>query len=276
MRLICPNCDAEYEVDDAVIPSGGRDVQCSNCGHTWFQVAAGEEAVASEAPAKPSAAPPPDETSTPTEAAETPADDDETYDDAEVAAPQPKRQELDDAVLGVLREEAEREAEARRTEGRSGASLESQPELGLGGARTGLQERMARLRGVASSETVGQNSPRRDLLPDIEEINSTLRATSERQSEAAIHGASDEALENDPLPRKRGSFGFGFGLVILIAALLIGLYMLAPTISAAVPAAKPFLQSYVIMMDKARIALNSGLVAVTQKLTGIITSLTSK
>ena len=37
MRLICPNCGAQYEVDDAVIPDAGRDVQCSNCGHTWFQ-----------------------------------------------------------------------------------------------------------------------------------------------------------------------------------------------------------------------------------------------
>ena len=38
MRLICPNCDAEYEVDDAAIPDTGRDVQCSNCGHAWFQL----------------------------------------------------------------------------------------------------------------------------------------------------------------------------------------------------------------------------------------------
>ncbi|MGB5871974.1 MAG: zinc-ribbon domain-containing protein, partial [Albidovulum sp.] len=37
MRLICPNCDAQYEVEDAVIPDEGRDVQCSNCGTTWFQ-----------------------------------------------------------------------------------------------------------------------------------------------------------------------------------------------------------------------------------------------
>ena len=37
MRLICPNCDAQYEVDDAAIPSAGRDVQCSSCGHGWFQ-----------------------------------------------------------------------------------------------------------------------------------------------------------------------------------------------------------------------------------------------
>ena len=37
MRLVCPNCDAEYEVDTSAIPLAGRDVQCSNCGHAWFQ-----------------------------------------------------------------------------------------------------------------------------------------------------------------------------------------------------------------------------------------------
>ena len=37
MRLICPNCVAQYEVDEDVIPTEGRDVQCANCGHNWFQ-----------------------------------------------------------------------------------------------------------------------------------------------------------------------------------------------------------------------------------------------
>ena len=37
MRLICPNCGAQYEVPEEVIPENGRDVQCSNCGDTWFQ-----------------------------------------------------------------------------------------------------------------------------------------------------------------------------------------------------------------------------------------------
>ncbi|RME15377.1 MAG: hypothetical protein D6801_07530, partial [Alphaproteobacteria bacterium] len=38
MRLVCPNCGAQYEVDDRVIPESGRDVQCSACGHAWFQL----------------------------------------------------------------------------------------------------------------------------------------------------------------------------------------------------------------------------------------------
>lgn len=53
MRLICPNCGAQYEVAADAIPENGRDVQCSNCGHTWFEnpgasVAAEEELSAAE------------------------------------------------------------------------------------------------------------------------------------------------------------------------------------------------------------------------------------
>ncbi len=44
MRLTCPNCGAQYEVPDDIIPTGGRDVQCSNCGNTWFQVHADMQA----------------------------------------------------------------------------------------------------------------------------------------------------------------------------------------------------------------------------------------
>lgn len=39
MRLVCPNCSAQYEIDGSMIPDEGRDVQCSNCGHTWFELA---------------------------------------------------------------------------------------------------------------------------------------------------------------------------------------------------------------------------------------------
>jgi predicted Zn finger-like uncharacterized protein len=44
MRLICPNCGAQYEVPDDVIPQEGRDVQCSACSNTWFQAHASKDA----------------------------------------------------------------------------------------------------------------------------------------------------------------------------------------------------------------------------------------
>jgi predicted Zn finger-like uncharacterized protein len=36
MRLDCPNCGAQYDVSPELIPPEGRDVQCSDCGQTWF------------------------------------------------------------------------------------------------------------------------------------------------------------------------------------------------------------------------------------------------
>lgn len=36
VRIKCPGCMACYEVGRELIPLGGRDLQCSNCGHEWF------------------------------------------------------------------------------------------------------------------------------------------------------------------------------------------------------------------------------------------------
>lgn len=49
MRLKCPRCSAQYEIDGALIPEKGRDVQCSNCGTTWFQAAPPSTTVSPEA-----------------------------------------------------------------------------------------------------------------------------------------------------------------------------------------------------------------------------------
>lgn len=37
MRVICPRCGAEYEIDDQLIPANGREVECSSCDNVWFQ-----------------------------------------------------------------------------------------------------------------------------------------------------------------------------------------------------------------------------------------------
>ena len=104
MRLTCPNCGAQYEVPEDVIPPEGRDVQCSNCGDTWYQLSA--EALAAEQ--------------------EQASQEAETQVDT-AASERPKRA-IDPQVSQILREEAEREAALRSApEG----SLETQTEMGL-------------------------------------------------------------------------------------------------------------------------------------------------
>lgn len=258
MRLICPNCDAQYEVDEAAIPAAGRDVQCSNCGHTWFQLPANAPMSARQ-----------DDTDLNDNNDEDGDDysalvsaDDENDDEPPAAqAENPRRRELDDAVLDVLREEADRETRARK-----GEALESQPDLGLeeaaagGAAIRSKSERMARLRGIAESV---QEKPasRRELLPDIEEINSTLRSSSDRTD---LEGG--EILDESDLPQRRSGFGFGFGLVVLVAGLLVLAYVLAPAISAKVPQAAPILASYVEWVDAQRAAATLWIETMTSKL----------
>jgi predicted Zn finger-like uncharacterized protein len=148
MRLICPNCDAQYEVPDDVIPAAGRDVQCSSCGNTWFfqpvddrdhAADAAEAEIAEAVQPAPEPAPevapgdiPSDRPATaapePGPGAEPPAA--EGADDAPVPhedTPMPRRR-LDPEIANVLREEAEYEARAREAER---STLETQPELGL-------------------------------------------------------------------------------------------------------------------------------------------------
>ena len=36
MRLICPSCDARYEVPVGLIGEKGREVRCTNCDHLWY------------------------------------------------------------------------------------------------------------------------------------------------------------------------------------------------------------------------------------------------
>lgn len=261
MRLTCPNCGAQYEVPDDVIPETGRDVQCSNCGDTWFQHHADHR---------------PDETETDdTDATELTDEESEAAEAGEDAAPDAHevppppetpaatRRELDPSVAEVLREEAEREARARAAEG---APLESQPDLGLDegdgdAARRSREarERMARLRGQpvdAPEPDAPEIDPgaRRMLLPDIEEINSSLRADREDADAYDAYDTEDPYPEAPPV--EGGGFRRGFLLVMALAVILLLVYIYAPQIAARLPAAEAVLADYVGFVDTLRAGLD--------------------
>jgi predicted Zn finger-like uncharacterized protein len=389
MRLVCPNCEAKYEVPDDAIPDTGRDVQCTNCGHTWFQMrgrigaaplvppapaelempepeVTAVEAVETPAP-MPQAVPAPEPESPPADLsaadmpteipeavsdsseatlaeaapADAPATADATSDalsgdegDAavepepdvavlpeaqsetetipteevlsttdsqlssdigpvesgadgpaaadtaapasaldpvaevvaevisgdddssdrpgllseavaeaaaeaanETPAPAVSTYAVDESVLAILREEAEREANARRAE-----ALESQTDLGIDAA-------MPR-KGAALAEAEAKPAARRDLLPDVEEINSTLRP-SEAQLDA--DGTPDFVAPPPEAPR---GFRSGFLSLMTVAILAAALYLVAPRLAVLVPALSGPLETYVSMVDSMRLGLD--------------------
>ena len=143
--------------------------------------------------------------------------------------------------------------------------MESQPELGLQDAESESERRireartrMAKMRGeeppeAAVSEAVATAAAlgsRRDLLPDIEEINSTLRSSGDRQSGAA-NPATDAYTDQVDVPPKSG-FRRGFVVMILLAVILGAVYIFAPEIAQAVPQVDPYLSNYVALVDSGR------------------------
>lgn len=315
MRLICPNCGAQYEVPDEVIPETGRDVQCSNCGDTWFQHHPDHPAPEPESEPESEPAPAtqssqvswdsPDETATEAEAEpeaepvsepepedepepepepedepepdqagteheddldEAPQDVDETDDSDD--HPEPSRRQLDPAIADVLREEAEHEREARAAE--SAGSLESQPDLGLTQdhddddrrARE-ARARMARLRGEDEEEQAPDSTPeaedidpssRRNLLPDIDEINSSLDAGAPASTQDSSE--LEELQHREYTPRKSSGFRRGFSFAIVLAALLLALYVYAPRIAEMVPALAGPLETYVEQVNALRVLVD--------------------
>ena len=275
MRLICPNCGAQYEVAGDVIPEGGRDVQCSNCGHTWFEHPGASEAaelgsIAEPAPEatpepQPEAVPSPEPTPEPEpEPAPEPAPEPEPEPEPEPTPEPAKPREIDPEVSDILRQEAEFEQSARQADSNA---LETQPDLDLSqdpeDDRRGREarERLSRLRGepevaaaVGAAMEQDADAPRRELLPDIEEINSTLRPDA----------GPIESLDDDyDLPRKRSGFRRGFMMMVILALIALALYIFAPQISAALPSVEPILNSYVEWVDGLRIWLD-------QKMQGLI------
>ena len=202
---------------------------------------------------------------------EMPATDPEAPPVVDQTPPPLPRRGLDESLMAVLREEADRETAVRRAE--TPRPLESQPDLGLeetsgaASAAKAVRDRLSRLRTPEPEpDTPEKPTARRDLLPDIEEINSTLRASTE-----------DRSSDSDAMPhsadKEHASSGFrsGFSLMLLLAVLLVVTYVAAPKIAEQLPATKPALQSYVAGVDAARLWLDGAMqsaISALQNLTG--------
>ncbi|WP_037373738.1 zinc-ribbon domain-containing protein [Sediminimonas qiaohouensis] len=261
MRLICPNCGAQYEVSDDVIPRTGRDVQCSNCGNTWFQVHPDHDVGLAEELDQPL----PEDQRPAHDTAQHPED---TSQEEQTDTPAQRR--LDPSVADILREEAEHEAQAREAE-RASAGIESQPDLGLSDPDTNeaarrareARERMARMQGMDTEpqtvEAESTSSSRRGLLPDIDEINSSLRSTSDRRpSEADDYDTPGNIPAPRPEAAANGSgFRIGFSIAVLIAIGFLALYAYADQVAAQFPQASGPLAQYVDAVTQARLWLDT-------------------
>ena len=95
MRLVCPNCKANYEIPRQAVPIGGREVKCASCGHSWFQTRTKK--------------------SNDGELIE-PENEVIKQDTEEVMSATSNQKKIDPSVIKILKEEAKREIQARDQE----------------------------------------------------------------------------------------------------------------------------------------------------------------
>jgi len=196
MRLQCPNCDAEYEVGASAIPFEGRDVQCSNCGHGWFQAHPDFEADY-EIESVLYDPPPP------------------LAQGKEVPAPLPRR-ELDPEALRVLREEVALE-EAKRAEDAARATLAAAPAAKpaphVDGPEAELDAMVAKAaRGVQLGAQLGAqpdvqatvNLSGQDTDDDLRDIEAELDAQHNAQAENTYFAAPSPRVSPRRVARLKG------------------------------------------------------------------------
>ena len=209
MRLVCPNCKANYEIPPNAVPIGGREVKCDSCGHSWFQTR--HKKTKEKKLTKPDIKIANEDT-------------------IEVESSESNKKKIDPSVIKILKEEAKREIEARDRE-RTQKNISSKSKK--------------------SAKNVGDKEP----------TTLTREAILKHQSKDALA----EALKDK---KSTLSFGFTFGLLLVLFALLA--YLFGEQLIIVFPETEIYFVSYIGLIDEIRLELNKLAGRVTFLLTNLI------
>ncbi len=209
MRLVCPNCKANYEIPPNAVPISGREVKCDSCGHSWFQTR--HKKTKEKKLTKPDIKI-------------------ANEDIIKVESFESNKKKIDPSVIKILKEEAKREIEAR--------------------------DRERTQKNISSKSKKSAKNVR-----DKEPTTLTREAILKHQSKDTLA----EALEDK---KSTLSFGFIFGLLLVLLALLVYLY--GEQLIMVFPEAEIYFVSYIGLIDEIRLELNKLAGRVTFLLTNLI------
>lgn len=272
MRLICPNCDAEYNVADDAIPQGGRDVQCSNCNNTWFQTR--KSRILSREVSRILSTPIPSVVKSQSRDAsgyDTPQSKNGTTEGPqhEPVTDKPRHRQIDPSVANILRKEASRnQSVADYSASKPAARRESNPEVV---AET--RKRIAQMTegkdatSAGTSQASGQvaaptTNPR--SVPDINEINAALRGRATANDEGGL-----TELERYEAVRRKG-FRRGFFIVLILIAVTIAPYIFSDEITQRMPELSGYMATYIAVIDQLRISLNAFIGGISETISNMI------
>jgi len=201
MLIKCPNCNAQYEVPNDIIPVAGRDVQCSSCSKTWFVTGkSGRKTIKDKVSNYKSQ-----------EKGELPK-----FETTESFLTDKATKDVDQDVLEILKEEADREIRARAVDG---VTLEN-------------TQKLSSKRAIKNS-TKNNRKADSKALPDNIEIGTTLE-----ENQAPNYSQAEPSKSKT----KSGKVGFLVGLVII--GICWGAYTYEDLITQSVPQTAIYMDIY--------------------------------
>jgi predicted Zn finger-like uncharacterized protein len=201
MLIKCPNCNAQYEVPNDIIPAAGRDVQCSSCSKTWFVTSLSGKKSTKDKVSK-------------YESLE--KGNLSKFETTESFLTDKSNKQVDRDVLEILREEADREIQARLREGDGEDTTKK----------------------LSNKKAINKKA-----LPDNIEIGTTLDEAPD--TSATIKGPSKSKITS-------GKIGFIIGLVIIV--LCWAIYTYDASITQSVPQTAIYIDIFKGYLDSMQIA----------------------
>lgn len=227
MRLTCPNCATQYDVDVTLFPQEGREVQCSTCEEVWVQY--------------PTVAEPPMKLDMPAAMPSDRLSDDERDSLRSAVAEEMAAQDdslTDKDIVRALRQQISAEG---------GGNFEKEKK-----ASGASQKR--NLRAAAEAAGIDVDTPddtaSRRRWGQMDDLSGPAP---QAQSRSGLSAAlKDYEAEARPRRRRRGG-RLGTVLAILIGGIAAGGYIAKPQIVEAYPPAEPYLDQLADYVDQGRV-----------------------
>lgn len=272
IEIVCPNCEARYQLPEGSIGPGGRKVSCSSCAHKWRAHPEGAEDTAPPAAAAP-AAPPPRER-TPEEAMAAMAAS-ESASAPSAATPPPASGNRDEQMAAIRRMLSDLKEAADTVPDRSDGAEEERKRPEPAPAAPG-----------PSARRRDDDGPSRDKLDshidDVDKLAKMVKGepTGEGYDAAKLRKRHEKRAKRLQKARERrkksGAFLTGFTLVATVSAVMVGLYVMHPQIIAAQPEMEPALVEYVTTVDRYRVEFSETTADWREWLTERIANLTDE
>lgn len=252
IEIVCPSCQARYELPDNSVGPEGRKVSCSNCQHKWRAFPEGVEPAEDAAPSAPGSAgsapsvPRADELAAPVFAAPQP----EPVASVSVMASPAAGGGRDDQLAAIRRMLSDLKESADAV---PSAKAETEPDEGaVAAAARGFY------RDTAAEE---REDPLKARITQVDQLSRAVKGEPAQTSydAAQLRRRHEKRAKRMQRARERrsksGGFLTGFTLVAMVASVVVGLYVMQPQIIAASPELEPAMNQYVTTIDRYRVEL---------------------